>query len=93
VNQSSPSSITTPKTFFNKLNQLIADFPPAKADSNINNKMGALGIGAGKKFNLADFDTTTQSILKTIPAFIHSELRVAAGSKCLLSELPGRRKW
>jgi DNA sulfur modification protein DndE len=69
------------ETFFNELNQLMADNPPAKADSVIINKIAAIGIGAGKKFNLADFDTATQSILKTLPALIISELRVAAVTK------------
>jgi hypothetical protein len=67
------------ETFFNKLNQLIADNPPAMADSVIINKIAAIGIGAGKKFNVADFDTATQRILKTIPVVFHSEMRVAAG--------------
>jgi hypothetical protein len=69
------------ETFFNELNQLIADNQPAKADSDIISRIGAIGIGAGKKFNLADFDTATQKILKTVPAFIHSELRFSAGAK------------
>jgi hypothetical protein len=67
------------ETFFNKLNYLIAEYPPAKADSSLLNKMSSIGIGAGRKFILTDYDTTTQRILITLPAAIHQGLREAAG--------------
>lgn len=65
------------ETFFNLMNQLVADYPPAQADSNLINKMRVLGIGAGKKFTLSDYDTTTQGVLKSLPTTIHQEIRVA----------------
>ena len=65
------------ETFFNLMNQLVADYPPAQANSNLINKMRVLGIGAGKKFTLSDYDTTTQGVLKSLPTTIHQEIRVA----------------
>lgn len=65
------------ETFFNQLNTLIADNPPASADLALINKIKTIGVGTGKKFKLADYDEATQAKLKAIPVTIHQKLRVA----------------
>ena len=49
--------------------------PPAKYDSVLLNKLSAIGIGAGKKFSLSNFDSSTQKALKGLPAAVHQQLR------------------
>ena len=67
------------ESFFNKLNQLIAKNPPASEDAALLSKISAIDIGAGKQFNLANYDAETQTKLKAIPASFHQQMREAAG--------------
>ncbi len=63
------------ETFFNTMNDLMAKYPPAKDDAALLNKLSDIGIGPGKKFNLADFDSDVQTALKKVPAGVHQQLR------------------
>lgn len=65
------------ETYFNRLNQLMKDNPPPAMDSAFLNKIGTLGIGAGKKFDVSIYDAATQEELKSIPAAMHKMLREA----------------
>ncbi len=65
-------------TFFNLLNELMVKNPPPQDDSALLNKLAAIGIGAGKQFDLSAFDSATQSALKTVPADVHQQLRAFA---------------
>ena len=62
-------------SFFNTLNELMGKNPPPTEDSDLLEKIGTIGIGGGKKFNLEDFDTSTQELLRLVPAQIHQQLR------------------
>jgi hypothetical protein len=62
-------------TFFNALNELMASNPPPSADSSLLQQLAAIGIGAGKKFDLSAYDQATQEALKKVPSVIHGELR------------------
>lgn len=66
------------ETFFNEMNKLLADIPPKVVDSAVINSIAKISIGAGKQFSLADFDTTTQRVLKTLPSIVHQGLRTSA---------------
>lgn len=65
-------------TFFNLANELMAKNPPPAQDEKLLIKLAVINIGAGKNFNLSDFDSNTQVALKAIPATIHQNLRDAA---------------
>jgi hypothetical protein len=65
--------------FMSRLNQMMSVNPPPAMDSAILQKIGEVGIGAGKKFSLSAYDEATQKKLKAIPANIHQKLREAAG--------------
>ncbi|MDR1887879.1 MAG: DUF1254 domain-containing protein [Zoogloeaceae bacterium] len=52
--------------FFNYFNALLADNPPALADSSIINRIARLGIGAGQHFSLTDFDAETRQALNKV---------------------------
>lgn len=65
-------------TFFNLLNELMLKNPPAQEDSAILNKIAAIGIGPGKKFNLSDYDSSTQTALNALPASVFTDLRAFA---------------
>ena len=69
------------ETFFNELNQLLAKYPPPAADSTILKSISAIGIGAGQHFSLAGFDTTTQNVLKQVPARVIQALKDAAANR------------
>ncbi|MDR2040726.1 MAG: DUF1254 domain-containing protein [Tannerella sp.] len=60
--------------FFNYANALLADNPPAEADSVIVRRMAAIGVGAGLRFSLSAFDPQTQEVLKQVPADVYAEL-------------------
>jgi len=57
-------------SFFNYVNALMVDNPPAAADSSVLNIFRKIGVGPGLKFDLSSFDTATQAVLKTIPAMV-----------------------
>ena len=65
-------------TFFNTLNDLMTKNPPPQEDSVMVNKLSAINIGIGKKFNLSDYDSNTQTMLKSVPAGVHQKLRESA---------------
>jgi hypothetical protein len=53
--------------FFNYINSIMVDNPPATADSSVLSKFAKIGVGPGLKFNLDAYDTATQAVLKAIP--------------------------
>jgi hypothetical protein len=53
--------------YFNDINQLMVENPPAAMDSAALAKFATIGIGPGLKFDLNSFDTATQNSLKEIP--------------------------
>jgi hypothetical protein len=61
--------------FFNYANALMADNPPAEADSAIVRRIAAIGAGAGLQFRLSDFDAETQEALKKVPAEVYEEFK------------------
>lgn len=67
------------ESFFKKLNLLMAENPPAPADSSLMNRLKAIGIGAGGEFNPANYNAETQSKLKAIPESFHRRMREALG--------------
>jgi DNA sulfur modification protein DndE len=66
------------EVFINRLNQLMLVNPPAASDSGILKKLEAVGVGAGKQFNMADYDNETQDKIRAIPRTVHQQLRDAA---------------
>lgn len=62
--------------FFKVLNEQLAKNPPPNADSTFLRKIAAIGIGPGKQFNLSTFDSSTQMVLKTVPADVQRQLRI-----------------
>ncbi len=58
--------------YFNYLNALLIKNPGLKADSSTLKTFAAIGIAAGKKFKLDDFDAETQTALKEVPAHIYA---------------------
>jgi hypothetical protein len=62
-------------TFFNVLNEQLAQNPPPEADSPVLAKLAAIGVGPEKQFELSAFDTSTQATLKGLPAAILDQLR------------------
>lgn len=69
------------ETFFNELNQLLAMYPPPATDSTFLKSFAAIGIGAGKQFSLTGFDSTTQNVLKQVPARVIQALKDAAANR------------
>jgi hypothetical protein len=53
--------------FFNYVNTIMVNNPPAAADSSVMKNFAKIGVGPGLKFDLSSFDTATQSALKEIP--------------------------
>ncbi|MDR1876200.1 MAG: DUF1254 domain-containing protein [Flavobacteriaceae bacterium] len=64
------------ENYFNYFNELLVDNPPAPADSLIIRKIAQVGIGAGKRFSLKDFDAETQKELSRLISDIYRELDV-----------------
>jgi hypothetical protein len=54
--------------FFNYFNALLADNPPAVADSSLISRIAQIGIGAGEHFSLAGFNKGTQEVLSHVVA-------------------------
>jgi hypothetical protein len=53
--------------FFNYVNTIMVNNPPAAADSSVMKNFAKIGVGPGLKFDLSSFDTATQFALKEIP--------------------------
>lgn len=53
--------------FFNYMNRLMADNPPAEADAPLMEKLAKIGIGPGKKFDITSFSDEEQEAIKKIP--------------------------
>jgi len=86
IPKKAPNDIVTQMTvsdYFNLLNKLMVDNPPAAADSTIVKKMASLGIAAGGTFDISKFSKAVQDSLTTIPAW--------AKSYMLQSGLSGKR--
>jgi hypothetical protein len=56
--------------YFNYVNQLMVDNPPAAMDSSAMTAFATIGVGPGLKFDLNSFDTATQAALKEIPKMV-----------------------
>jgi len=53
--------------FFNYVNSIMVNNPPAAADSSVMSKFAKIGVGPGLKFDISSFDTATQAELKAVP--------------------------
>ena len=53
--------------FFNYINQLMVTSPPAAADAPAMAQFAVIGIGPGKKFDIASLSASTQQAIKNIP--------------------------
>lgn len=62
------------ETFFNTMNKLIAENPPPSEDTPLLNKLKDIGVGAGMKFNLAEYSAEIQEKLKKVPESVHKLL-------------------
>jgi hypothetical protein len=56
--------------YFNYINQLMVNNPPAAMDSSAMTKFASIGVGPGLKFDLSSYDTATQAALKEIPKMV-----------------------
>jgi len=63
----------TIEEYFNKLAQLMADNPPAEADSSLVKEMKSIGIIAGQKFSIENFSPELLKKLNAIPAQEHQK--------------------
>ena len=55
------------ETYFNYLARLLATNPPHPEDTSMVEKLTALGIVAGEKFDLSKFDEVDRTALKAVP--------------------------
>ncbi|HEX6848507.1 MAG TPA: DUF1254 domain-containing protein [Chitinophagaceae bacterium] len=72
VPKKAPNDIVTDmpvSDYFNLLNQLMVDNPPAAADSGFLKKLVPLGIAPGSTFDMSKFSAAVQDSLKSIPAW------------------------
>lgn len=53
--------------YFNYMNKLMVTNPPSEADKAVLDKFAQIGVGAGKTFDINQFNTTVQADLKKIP--------------------------
>lgn len=60
--------------FFNYMNRLMADNPPAEADAEVMAKLAKIGIGPGKKFDINSLSAEAQKDIKKIPQEVFAEL-------------------
>lgn len=58
--------------FFNYLNALLVKNPGLPADSALLKRLAKIGIKAGGKFDLNDFDKVTQEAIKNVPNEIYT---------------------
>ncbi len=70
--------------YFNNVNQLMIDNPPAAADSSAMAKFAKVGIGPGLKFDLSSFDSATQTAIKAIPKEVVAEINSVLSSGKLI---------
>jgi len=70
-------------TFFTVLNEQLALNPPPETDAPALSTMAAIGVGAGKQFDLSVFDSATKTALKALPSVVLNQLRsiVTKGGK------------
>jgi hypothetical protein len=70
--------------YFNYINQLMINNPPAAADSDAIAKFATIGVGPGLKFDLSSFDTATQAALQQIPKMVVAYINeVLSGGKMI----------
>lgn len=70
VQKASPNEIIEAmpvEDFFNYMNKLLAVSPPASADAPVLEKFAKIGIGPGKKFDMAALSPEAQKAIKNIP--------------------------
>ena len=72
-------------TFFNRMNTLLINNPPAVADSSIVASMKKIGVGAGLTFNSANFPNA-EKILKKIPSINMSLNETLSANSTSISE-------
>lgn len=60
--------------FFNRMNKLMADNPPAAADAPAMEKFAKIGISPGKKFDLASLSPEEQEAIKKIPQEVIADI-------------------
>ncbi len=61
--------------YFNYVNKLMGIYPPPAADKAALDKFAAIGVGAGKTFDLAAFDQTVQAALGNLPKEMPAEMQ------------------
>jgi len=72
--------------FFNYVDRLMVDNPPAAADQSAMEKFSTIGVKPGGRFSLDSFSTTAQTALKNIPGETLSTLVAQlSASKSLVS--------
>ncbi|WP_276131841.1 DUF1254 domain-containing protein [Polluticoccus soli] len=77
IPQKSPNDIVTGMSiadYFNLLNQLMINNPPAPADAEMMKKLAPLGIAPGATFDLAKFSQAEQDSMSTIPSWAKADL-------------------
>ena len=60
--------------FFNYFNQLMLINPPSDADRSMVERMAQIGIAPGATFNLANFNTEEQAVMRNIPQMVINDL-------------------
>lgn len=63
--------------FFNLVNRLMAENPPPAADAPALEKLAKIGVGPGKKFDLASLTPEEQEAVKKIPAEVVASINKA----------------
>jgi len=61
--------------FFNYMNRLMVENPPAEADAEVMAKFAKIGIGPGKKFELALLSADEREAIKKIPEEVISGIQ------------------
>ena len=61
--------------FFNYVNKLMVDNPPADADKPVLEKFTTIGVSPGGSFDIHKFDSATREALRKIPAELFSQAK------------------
>ncbi len=64
--------------FFNYLNRLLVDNPPAEEDAPVMKRFAKIGVGPDSTFSLGKFDTPTQDSLKNVPENVFTYINTLA---------------
>lgn len=77
IPQKAPNDIVTGMSitdYFNLLNKLMIDNPPAPADAEMMKKLAPLGIAPGATFDLSKFSQEEQDSMSALPGWAKTEL-------------------